>query len=145
MVTTIETPTAVSRRDALIKQLLQAATGVWDIFGVYLGDQLGLYRTLAGIGAATSVELASASDLAERYVREWLEQQTASGILAVANPEADPTARRFRLPDEHDEVLTERESLNFMAPLGQIVVGTVGPIHAVLAAFRTGGGVPYAD
>jgi SAM-dependent methyltransferase len=32
-----------------------------------------------------------------------------------------------------------------MAPMAQLLVGGVRPIHAVLAAFRTGQGVPYAD
>ncbi len=136
---------AEAQRDALIEQLIGAACGVWDIFGVYLGDQLGLYRALADAGPATSIELGAACGLSERYVREWLEQQTVAGILAVEDPTAAATSRRFYLPAGHREVLTEQESINYLAPLGQIVVGTVGPIHAVLEAFRTGHGVPYAD
>ena len=34
---------------------------------------------------------------------------------------------------------------NGMAPMAQIVVACALPIHAVLDAFRTGDGVPYAD
>jgi SAM-dependent methyltransferase len=135
----------VARRDALVERLIGATSQVWDIYGVYLGDRLGLYRALADIEPATSGELADAAKLNERYVREWLEQQTTAGILAVENPEAGPTERRFCLPPGHDEVLTERESLNYLAPLAQIVVGAVTPIQALLAAFRTGGGVPYED
>lgn len=136
---------AASRRDALIEHLLQATFGVWDIFTVYLGDQLGLYRKLADMRTATSIELAAATGLVERYVREWLEQQTVSGILEVQNPEASPTERRFSIPAGHDEVLLDHDSLNYLAPLPQIIVGAVGPIHAVLEAFRKGGGVPYED
>jgi SAM-dependent methyltransferase len=145
MVATIQDLDVTARRDALVEHLLQATFGVWDIFAVYLGDRLGLYRKLAEIDPATSGELAAACGLAERYVREWLEQQTVSGILEVENPEDRPAERRFGLPPGHDEVLTDRDSLNYLAPLAQIVVGAVFPIHAVVEAFRTGDGVPYAD
>ena len=142
MVANIECEIA-AERDALIEHLLQATFGVWDIYAVYLGHRLGLYEGLAKAGPSTSVELATSCGLAERYVREWLEQQTVSGIVRVEDESAEPTARRYRLPAAHAEVLTEQESLNYLAPLAQIVVGAAQPIHAVLEAFRTGGGVPY--
>ena len=134
-----------TQRDALIERILTDITGVWNIYSLYIGDQLGLYARLAEAGPRTSVQLADDLNLSERYVREWLEQQTVSGVLKVENPDDGPTERRFSLPQGHVEVLTHRESLNFMAPMAQIVIGIVSPIHAVLDAFRDGGGVPYAD
>jgi protein-L-isoaspartate O-methyltransferase len=80
----------------------------------------------------------------ERYAREWLEQQTVSGILEAENPEAPDEQRRYRLPAGHDEALLDESSLNFMAPLAQAVVGCTGPLEALLDAFRTGAGVPYS-
>lgn len=145
MTITIQVPDVEAQRDALVEKLMQATIGVWDIFGVYLGDRLGLYRALAGTGPVTSGQLATRLGLSERYVREWLEQQTVSGVLDAENPEADAENRRFGLPPGHAEVLTERESLNYLSPLAQITVGAVSPIHAVAEAFRTGGGVPYSD
>jgi len=139
------TEQADTRRDALLDRLIGATNGVWDIATVYIGDRLGLYTRLKELGPATSTELASAAGLSERYVREWLEQQTASGILTLAKPIAGAFERRFALPAGHDEVLTERESLNFLAPLASITLGAISPIHRVLDAFKTGGGVPYAD
>jgi 2-polyprenyl-3-methyl-5-hydroxy-6-metoxy-1,4-benzoquinol methylase len=118
---------------------------MFDIFTIYLGDRLGLYEVLAGKESVTSVELARETGTHERYVREWLEQQTVTGILTVDNPEAKPTARRFRLPAAYAEVLTEQDSLNYLAPLAQLAVGAAHPIQAVANAFRTGEGVPYAD
>lgn len=135
----------VEQRDAFVERLLQSTAGVFDIFTIYLGDRLGLYQILANGDALTSVELAARSGAHERYVREWLEQQTVSGVLTVENPQAEPTARRFRLPAPHAEVLAERDSLNYLAPLAQLAVGAAQPIHAVINAFRHGGGVPYAD
>jgi 2-polyprenyl-3-methyl-5-hydroxy-6-metoxy-1,4-benzoquinol methylase len=144
MVVTIDEQEGTAQQDALIEHLLQATRGVWDIFAVYLGDQLGLYRAVVAVQPATSSEIAAMSGCAERYVREWLEQQVMSGILIVEDHNFGDADRRFSLPAGHAEVLTDRESLNFLAPLAQIVVGAVQPIHAVRDAFRSGEGVPYA-
>jgi hypothetical protein len=72
-------PTADERRDTLVERLFMATVGAMDVLGVYIGDRLGLYRTLAERRPSTSQELAGALGLSERYVREWLEQQAASG------------------------------------------------------------------
>ena len=53
--------------------------------------------------------------------------------------------RRFRLPAGHDEALLDVSSLNYIAPMARAVLASVRPIDALLAAFRTGEGVPYAD
>ncbi len=135
----------VARRDAFVERLLQSTAGLFDIFTIYIGDQLGYYQTMAQGQALTAAELAHRTGSHERYAREWLEQQTVVGILEVTNPEAEAGARRFRLPAAHAEVLAERDSLNYLAPLAQLAVGAAHPIHAVLKAFRTGGGVPYRD
>ena len=135
----------IEQRDAFIERLLQSTSGVFDMFTAYIGERLGFYRALANDQALTSVELATRTGTQERYVREWLEQQTVTGVLVVENPEAEPTARRFGLPAPHAEVLAGRDSLNYLAPLAQLVVGATQPIHAVLAAFQRGGGVPYAE
>ena len=145
MVAATQAPDATAQRDALIEQLLSAAHGAFDIFTVHLGARLGLYDALVAVEPATAGEMAASTGTGERYVRERLEQQTVAGILAVENPEADPEARRFCLPEGHAEVLTDRDSLNYLAPLAQIAVGAVRPIDDLLAAFRTGGGVPYED
>ena len=137
--------TSDARRDALVERLFMAAVGTWDVLAVYIGDRLGLYRTLAERGPSTSAELAQAAGLNERYVREWLEQQASSAILELEEAGTDAAARRYSLPPGHDEALVDDASLNCVAPLGQLVVACGRPIDAVLDAFRTGDGVPYAD
>ncbi|MDQ4072449.1 MAG: methyltransferase domain-containing protein, partial [Actinomycetota bacterium] len=136
---------AAARRDALVERLFEATVGAWDLLGVYLGDRLGLHRALAEGGSLTAGELAAASATHERYVREWLEQQAASGILDVDDAAAAPSERRYRLPAGHDEALLEESSLNLIAPIGQLVVACVRPLDALLEAFRTGDGIPYSD
>ena len=39
---------------------------------IVIGHQVGLFDTLAGLAPSTSEQIAAASDLNERYVREWL-------------------------------------------------------------------------
>jgi hypothetical protein len=56
-------------------RLFAAALGTVELMSVYLGDRLGWYRSLAEQGPATAAELALRSASAERYAREWLEQQ----------------------------------------------------------------------
>ncbi|HEY1292047.1 MAG TPA: class I SAM-dependent methyltransferase [Chloroflexota bacterium] len=137
------TDPATERRDALVARLFQATLGFFDVFAVYLGDQLGLYRALAETGWATSSDLSARTGTDERYVREWLEQQAASGIIEVENVGAAPEVRRFTLPAGHEEVLLDRESLSYMTALARLAVSTANPLQALVAAYRSGAGVPY--
>jgi len=131
-------------RDALVERLFQNALGTFELAGVYLGERLGLYRALAA-EPLTSVELAREAGVAERYAREWLEQQAAVGILEVDDAAAAPSERRFHLPAGHAEVLADPGSLYDMTPMARLVVACLRPLDALLRAYRQGGGVPYAD
>jgi 2-polyprenyl-3-methyl-5-hydroxy-6-metoxy-1,4-benzoquinol methylase len=133
---------AAQRRDALVERLFMDAIGAFDLFSVYVGDALGLYRALAERGPLTSPELADAAGVHERYAREWLEQQAASDLLTVDEAGDE---RRFRLPEGHDEALLDASSLNYIAPMARSVLASIRPVDVVLDAFRNGGGVPYAD
>jgi 2-polyprenyl-3-methyl-5-hydroxy-6-metoxy-1,4-benzoquinol methylase len=137
-----EVKEAAERRDALVERLSANAIGAFDLFSVYLGDVLGLYRVLVDRGPLTSVELAAAAGVHERYAREWLEQQAASALLEV---DQDGDVRRFRLPAGHDEALLDVSSLNYITPTAYSVLASIRPIDKLLEAFRTGGGVPYAE
>jgi 2-polyprenyl-3-methyl-5-hydroxy-6-metoxy-1,4-benzoquinol methylase len=146
MSTSNDAPGAIAqKRDAFIERLLQATRGTFEIFSIYLGGRLGFYEALAAGRPLTSSELAARTGAAERYVREWLEQQTVAGILEVDDEKAPASKRRFSLPAAYVEVLVDQDSLNYLAPLAQLVAGAVRPLAAVVEAYRTGGGVPYAD
>jgi 2-polyprenyl-3-methyl-5-hydroxy-6-metoxy-1,4-benzoquinol methylase len=136
---------AEARRDALVERLFGNALGAMELLCVYVGDQLGLYRALADNGSCTPAELATAAGIHERYAREWLEQQAMAGVLRTPDPEAADTDRHYELPPGHDEALLDADSLSSIAPIAQAVVACALPIHALLDAFRTGDGIPYAD
>lgn len=131
-------------RDALVARLSDATLAFLEVLTLYIGDRLGLYRALAEQGPATSAELAARTGTHERYVREWLEQQAASGLLEV-DAASDPLARRYRLPAGHAEVLVDRESLHYQAARPKSLLAVARRLPAVLEAFRTGGGVSGED
>lgn len=142
-----ETETAPSTRDtdALVERLFGAAIDTLEIASVHLGGRLGFYRALADGGDATPAELAARTGTAERYVREWLEQQAVAGFLSVDDPNAAAGGRRYGLPDAHRAVFVDEEDLNYLTPLARLAIGVTGPMDALLAAYRTGGGVHYED
>ena len=132
-------------RDAFVERMLRSTAGTFDMFAIYLGERLGFYKALAENGWLTSDELALQTTTHERYVREWLEQQTVVGILEVEDANSEAKARRFRLPAPHAEVLVERDSLNYLAPLARLMAGVVHPLPSLLEAYRSGRGLPYED
>jgi len=133
---------AGAARDRLVERLFGATVGALDLLHVWLGERLGLYQALADGGPATAADLAARAQIAERYAREWLEQQAVAGLLAV-DKAGDPASRRFSLPPGHDEVLLDRDSLSYMTPLALGVVGMARALPQVRDAFSTGSGVPY--
>jgi SAM-dependent methyltransferase len=141
----VATEVDTAQRDALAERLFGAALGAYELMTVHLGDRLGYYRELAERGPCTSAELAAASGTAERYAREWLEQQAVAGILEVDDPGADPAERRFSVPPAHAEVLSDRDSLAHVTPLARLGVALAHVLPAVEEAFRSGGGVSWEE
>jgi SAM-dependent methyltransferase len=123
--------------DALAERLFTAAVATFDLAGIYLGDRLGYFRSLADDGPATADELAARSGTDARYAREWLEQQAVAGILEVDGDHA------FRLPEEYASVLVHHDSLNYMAPLSRMITAAMGRLPMLVDAYRAGHGVGW--
>jgi 2-polyprenyl-3-methyl-5-hydroxy-6-metoxy-1,4-benzoquinol methylase len=137
--------TAAQQTEAFIGKILQSTRGAFEMFGMYLGVRLGYYRALSEGGPANSRELAERTGTNERYAREWLEQEAICGILQVDDENIDAKSRRYTLPESYQEVLVDEESLNYLGALPIILAGALRPLHAVVQAYRTGGGVAYGD
>src|SRR5260221_13166783 len=106
---------------ALAERLFQDVVGALELFTVYLGERLSLYRALDAHGPATSLELAGRTSTTERDVREWLEHHAASGLLEGDEPAADPPDRPDRLPPAHPPVLAGPHDAPYPAvPRGQV-------------------------
>jgi 2-polyprenyl-3-methyl-5-hydroxy-6-metoxy-1,4-benzoquinol methylase len=141
--TTLDTAPDTRTADALTERLFGAVLATMDLHTVYLGDRLGYYRALLA-GPLTSVELAERTGTAERYAREWLEQQAVTGILDT-DSEADAAHRRYALPPAHVAPLTDVLDLGHVAPFARATIGFVKQVDHLLEAFRTGGGVSWAQ
>ncbi len=107
---------------------------------VVIGDKLGLYRALAGSGGLTSGELAARTGTGERYVREWLSGQAASGYVTY-----DPETARYTLPDAHAAALTDEDSPACVLGGFQGMTAAMRATAKVAEAFRTGGGVGWHE
>ncbi len=136
---------ATSDTDVLVERLFGAVIATLEVASVHVGGKLGFYRSLADDGAATSAELAARTGTVERYVREWLEQQAVAGFVSIDDPDVAPAERRYWLPGAYRAVFVDEEDLNFLTPLATLAVGVAQPMDALLAAYRSGGGVPYED
>ncbi|WP_154677008.1 class I SAM-dependent methyltransferase [Parafrankia discariae] len=104
----------------------------------WLGDRLGLWACLAAAGPVTSTELAAATGLAERYLREWLASQFAAGNLRH-----DPASGRFHLPAEWAAVLADPDSPVASAGGYESLMGFYAAADRLVEAFRTGGGIGW--
>ncbi len=132
----------VDRTSALKERLFGNLLGALELYTIYLGERLGLYRELAASGAATSAELAARTGTNERYVREWLEYHAASELLRVDDPRAEPLARRYWLPAEHIPVLGDRDDVRYEANASVDVARAARSLPQLVEAFRTGNAMP---
>lgn len=125
------------------QRLTDATIGTLELFAVHLGRELGLYDALDRQGPATAPQLAARVGIDERYALEWLEQQAVAGFLDVVAGDS-ATTRTFSLPSAHRGALVDPIDGEHVAPFAPMVVGIAQALDDVVAAFRTGAGVPYA-
>jgi SAM-dependent methyltransferase len=106
----------------------------------YLGDRLGLWQALASVESATSAELADRCGLAERYLREWLSGQAATGYVTY-----DAATERFSLPAAHAQVLADEESSFAMAATYEVIAAVWASSDRLAHAYATGEGVGWHE
>jgi SAM-dependent methyltransferase len=129
-----------AKLNQFIGQMLGDLGGALSVSLVRMGERLGLYKALHASGPMTSAELASKASVAERYAREWLSHQAASGYLSY-----DPESRRFTLPPEQAMVFAEPDSPVYMQGGFDLAVAMMQNQALVEPAFRTGKGVGWGD
>jgi len=107
---------------------------------VITGDKLGLYKALASQGPMTSAELADATGAAERYVREWLSSQAASGYVSY-----DAELEKFYMTPEQAMVFANEDSPVLMTGGFYSMAALYRDEPQLTEAFRTGHGVSWGD
>lgn len=106
---------------------------------VLTGDKLGLYRALAA-GAMTSAELAEKTGTHERYVREWLSAQAASGYVSC-----DAAAGTFWLSPEQAAVFADEDSPVLMTGGFYSLTALFADEPKLTEAFKSGKGLGWGD
>jgi SAM-dependent methyltransferase len=107
---------------------------------ILLGDKLGLYKAMADSEPVTSAELARRTGTTERYVREWLNANAASGYVKY-----DPATGTFTLPPEQALALAIENSPAFLPGAFQIISACFHDSGKIEDAFRTGKGVGWHE
>ena len=107
---------------------------------VIMGDKLGLYKAMAGVGPMNSAELAQKTGTTERYVREWLNAQAAGGFVTY-----DAKSGRFTLPDEQAFALAVEDSPAYLPGAYQVIASVLKDEPLITEAFRTGAGVGWHE
>lgn len=102
-----------------------------------VGHRTKLFDSISKIPPSTSTQIAAASGLNERYVREWLGAMVTSKII-----DYEPGAKTYSLSKEKAEFLTKNGTYNFASSMQFIPVLAYVEDH-IVRCFENGGGVPY--
>jgi SAM-dependent methyltransferase len=142
MTSTSQLPAAID--PAQVEQFLHQVVG--DLGAglsavlIRLGDRLGLYRAMGDAQPVTPAELALRTELAERYVREWLHNQAAAGWVRY-----DPQAGTFTLPAEHALLVADESAPTFMLGGFDFVAAAWADEDRLMEAFQSGAGIGWHE
>ena len=129
-----------AKSEAFADQMLSILNNGALSLMISLGHKTRLFDTLSGMTPSTSEQIASASSLNERYVREWLAAMVTGRII-----EYDPSQRTYYLPREHAAWLTRSAGVENLAFQAQYIVMLAKVQEKIFDCFSKGGGVSYAS
>ena len=130
----------MSKTEAFAGQVVTDIAATFSGVMSNIGHKLGLYKAMAGAGEMTSQALADKTKTHERYVREWLNNQTAGGYVLC-----DDTRDTYRLPNEHIPVLVDEESPMFLLPALDVASSLWLDEDKVRAVFLSGEGIAWSE
>jgi len=107
---------------------------------VYIGQKLGLYKALASGEAVTSAELAARTSTNERYVREWLINQAASGYI-----DYDVESGRYSLAPEQAVALADESSPFYVGGGFYVIKAMTHAVSRIEDSFKNGGGMLWGE
>jgi 2-polyprenyl-3-methyl-5-hydroxy-6-metoxy-1,4-benzoquinol methylase len=132
--------TALETTEEFTGRMVAAIDGASLAILLSIGHQTGLLDTMAGLGAASSAQIADAAGLNERYVREWLGGMTTGHVV-----DYDAEAGTYSLPAHRAGVLTRAAGPNNLA-LVALFLPQLGEVEQkIVRCFREGGGLLYSE
>ncbi len=129
-----------ARVEAFVERLLGDLAGTSTTLMTIVGDRLGLYGAMTGVGPITADALARATGLHGRLVTEWLAAQTVAEYVHY-----DPDAATYELPAEHAAVLSDPDSPAYLVAASAVVGGLFATLDELERAFRGDGGIEIYD
>lgn len=126
--------------EAFIGQVVTDLAAAFSGVLVNVGRKLGLYEAMAEIGECTSQQLADATGVRERYVREWLNNQAAGGYVTY-----DPAKATYLLPPAQAMVLAMDQSPVYMAQAFEVAASFWLDEEHILQAFTAGRGLGWHE
>jgi len=119
-------------------QLFSKLEGAVTAGMVHLGDRLGLYTAMRAAGSpVTSGQLAEATGLHERWVREWAYNQAAARLIVADDDE------RFSLTPEASAVLADPQHPSYGMGMFHRLPQTMRTLDDMPDSFRSGLGHNY--
>ena len=106
---------------------------------VLIGEQLGLYKALAD-GPLAPDDLARKTGIAERYAREWLAAQAASGYVNY-----DAVTGRFWMTPEQKFTLTNEDSPVYIPGAFYVVASLYKDQRKLVDTYRSGKGFGWHE
>ena len=126
---------------ALAERMFGGVIATMELLTVHLGWRFGFYERLRT--PHTAGEVAAATGILPRYVREWCEQQATAGFLDVDDPAAAPDERQFVLPPGHALALLDQDHPAYVGSVAALAGGFGVSFAAVLDAYRDGTGLSF--
>ena len=121
-------------------QMVGYMTGGAMCFGVWLGDELGLYRVLNDLGPASADEVAGKAGCNPRLVREWLDGQVAGQLVSW-----DESTDHYALSPEAALALADDNSPAFVARAMNAFGSMFIDMTKIADAFRGDGALSWGD
>ena len=143
MSTITEVETTPQAIEDLAGRLFSEGVGAFHLGTVYIGLKHGLFDALVADGPLTAAELANRTGLDGWYVREWLQAETTAGLLLADDD--DLSRARFTAAPGVREALVDETGPAYLGGLPLALPAAFSVMPELLAAFRTGAGVPYAS
>jgi 2-polyprenyl-3-methyl-5-hydroxy-6-metoxy-1,4-benzoquinol methylase len=128
-----------AKAEAFAGQLLTALNNGALCLMISVGHRTRLFDVMSRLPPSSSSEIARASGLNERYVREWLGAMVTARVV-----DFEPDDATFSLPREHAAFLTRAAGADNIAVFTQYIASLGAVEDDIVQCFTHGGGVPYA-
>jgi SAM-dependent methyltransferase len=136
----VSRPLDEGKLNAFVGKMLGDMGATLNAALVHIGDKLGLYKALAEGGPADSATLAKRTGTTERYVREWLAAQAASGYVDYTSDTG-----KFSINPEQAMVFVNQSSPVFLGGFFDIAMACFRDEPKIAAAFKSGKGVGWHE